>query len=840
MVLAVGALLVAALPTAIAAGAASVDSISGATFNTAASGGTTDGVFFGSGAAGTFALFGDFAGDGGNASVTTNAPGVTFSAVTDDAPGTAITGDFASISATAPGSYSITVIDDNGTATLSDAFTVYGDPGVTSLSVSGAVDSLPAPAATAEVITGTDFVGTPTVIFASTVNGTKLNVTETATAGTEANPTTTLDVSVSPTNAQNGNPATPGTYTVTVIDPDGGSVTTGAIFTITGIEITNASPSAIPATASSGTTVTVTGAGFQNDATVALDLTCTEDGVSFVGGAIPDSGPFDGDSTVTADVASPTSLTVEIKNAYTTAADPLQCTFIVGNDGVGENGALFTAIDVFGVGGPSDVAPTIAASSLSSSSALEPGALASPITFTGTGFSQYTAAPSYTEYGSLNTQDPDSVVSDCTGNSGTTLTCAIGVASGATSGAHTAVLTNGGESSSLAGAFSVAGPAISSQSPTRIGVGIAFGTVVTLLGSGLTDTTTGVVAAGSTGLGGVIVYVSSTAMDLVVTSSPTATSSANPATVTLTQVVSSGVDVTSPAFALTVDAPPAVTSAVTYATSPVDDVGVGASSQEVFIHGTGFEPGVKVQSFVNEGGKSDSNVAVTALSVNSAGTVITAHVAITAGETNFADGYSVMNTDGGTDLVAAASFPLVIGPGPSIGSVSPSGVTPASTDALTLTGGNFEIGVVVALTANGTCGTATVASATSITVSCTFGAASSTTSSSLVVTNPDGGTATSAVVLPESTPVTMARFFISGVRGVAVAGKTVAMTVSGSGFFGQPRITSSAPGTKIGVVADHGTSLLIRVFTRAGVHGEHTFTITLPNGDTGKKNYSVK
>jgi len=833
-------LVATALPLAIVttAGATGADSIGGVTFNTAAAGGTTDSAFFGSRAAGSFEISGNFAGDGGIAIVTSNAPGVTFSAVADNAPGTAVAGDFSSTSATVPGSYSITVNDDNGAATLPNAFTVYGDPGVTSLSVTGAVDSLPAPAATAEVITGADFVGAPTVVFTSSVNGTKLSDAVSATGGTETSPATSLEVRVSPTNAQNGDPATPGTYSVTVINPDGGSVTTGALFTITGIEITNASPSAIAATVSAGTLVTITGAGFQYGAAVAIDLTCTQDGVTLVGGVIPSSGPFDGDSTVTADVTSSTSLTIEIDNAYTTTADPLQCTFIVDNSELGGNGALFTAVDVFGVGGPSDVAPTITASSLSLVPALEAGGSASPVTFTGTGFSQYTAAPSYTEYGPSNAHDADSVVSGCSGNTGTALLCDIVVSSGATSGGHAAVLTNDAQSSSFAGTFTVAGPAISSQSPSGIGVGVAFGTVVALNGTGFTDTTTGVVNAGSTGVGGVVAYVNSTTMDFVVTTPPTAAGGAHPATIILTQVESTGDEVNSPAFALTINAPPVVTSAVTYASAPVNDVGVGADSQEIFVHGTGFATDVKLASFVNESGVPDPKVTVTSIAVNSAGTVITAHIAIAEGDTNFADGYSVVNTDGGVDAVTAVAFPLVIGPGPSIESVAPSRVIPSSTDDFTLTGNNFEIGAVVTATANGTCSAATVAAATSITVSCTFGVGSLSVPSSLVVTNLDGGSATSAVVLPQAVP-TAPRFTITGVHGFAVVGKWVTITITGSGFFGRPVITSSAPGSRISVERDGGTSLTIRVWTPKRVSGERTFTVKLANGQSRKKNYSI-
>ncbi len=294
------------------------------------------------------------------------------------------------------------------------------------------------------------------------------------------------------------------------------------------------------------------------------------------------------------------------------------------------------------------------------------------------------------------------------------------------------------------------------------------------------------------------------------------------------------------AFDITVDALPIVTGPVTYATTGTTGVGVGATAQGIVIHGADFATGAKVGSFTNTAGVADTGVTVTVTAVNAAGTTITGTVAVAAGDANRAVGYTVTNADGGTDVISAYQFPIVIDAGPTITAVSPATATGGSTTAFTITGTGFATGAVVTASSNGTCGTTTVASATSITVSCTLGAASATSSTSLVVTNVDGGLATSAVVLPESVPVVVTPFFISGAHGYAVPGRTVTMTLSGSGFFGQPTITSSAGG-RVGVSHDTGTLLTIRVFTpKTAAHGEHTFTVTLANGKTGKKNYAVK
>ena len=93
--LAAGAVLVAAaLPMALAgvASAAGTDPVTGVAFSI--TGGITSEAYFGTGASGTFDVAGTFAGDGGNTTVTTTAPGVTFT-VLANINKTDITGTFA-------------------------------------------------------------------------------------------------------------------------------------------------------------------------------------------------------------------------------------------------------------------------------------------------------------------------------------------------------------------------------------------------------------------------------------------------------------------------------------------------------------------------------------------------------------------------------------------------------------------------------------------------------------------------------------------------------------------------------------------------------------------------
>jgi hypothetical protein len=334
--------------------------------------------------------------------------------------------------------------------------------------------------------------------------------------------------------------------------------------------------------------------------------------------------------------------------------------------------------------------------------------------------------------------------------------------------------------------------------------------------------------------GSIISYTSATTMNMVLVASPGGGDVGAPPSIILHQVPAGGGTVVSPSFTMKIDAAPLITG-LTYTVG--SDVGVGATAQQVVIHGSGFATGATVGTFVNGNSVADPQVTATVTSINSAGTAITATIAIKAPDTNIADGYSVTNTDGGVAKVPATLTSLVIGAGPTITAVSPTPGLASATNAFTITGTGFLTGAVVSASSDGTCGTATVVSATSITASCTLGALQ-TTAVSLVVTNVDGGSATSLPVLTPSVVTPPAPFRVTGAHGHGVAGKTVTMTISGTGFYGQPRITSTAPGTRVIVTHDTGHLLTIRVTTKAGTkHRSYTFTVRLANGKTGRANY---
>ena len=570
--------------------------------------------------------------------------------------------------------------------------------------------------------------------------------------------------------------------------------------------------------------MTITGGGFQSGATV----TITGAGLS-----IPATGA--GSPVVT----SATTITASITETFPTAVMG-RYNITVANPSVasGGNGASFLLTNAFGVGEASDVAPVITATS--STAAIVPGSAASTLTLTGSGFSEYSTAAAFV--GTSAVAAAGVTLTNTGSNTGTSGTFNLVVAGGATAGPDTVTVTNDNVagSASFPAALSVAGPAITSQSPTGVAVNAPFGTTITLTGTGFTNTTTGVIGLHAGGaLAGTFTYVNATTMSFVITTPPNAVdgTAGDAPTVTLTQTLAGGVTVSSPAFTLKVDAAPAITGVVTYKSG--SDVGVGATAQTIYIHGTGFATGATVTKLVNGSAVADPDVTVTVTAVTS--TQITATVAITAGDTNFADGYTVTNTDGGSASTSAITDPILIGVGPTITSVTPATGAASATTSFALAGTGFAAGAVVTLTpANGTCGTATVSASTTLAVTCTLGLPG-VTATSLVVTNPDGGSATSAAVLPAATPPAppKPKFHVSGVHGAAVAGATVTITITGTGFYGAPKITGPA-GTKFGVKKDNGRVLTVKVTTKAGISGEHTLTVRLANGKSGKAGYNTK
>jgi hypothetical protein len=381
----------------------------------------------------------------------------------------------------------------------------------------------------------------------------------------------------------------------------------------------------------------------------------------------------------------------------------------------------------------------------------------------------------------------------------------------------------------------VAGPVITSQSPVAIPSGTPDGTSITLTGSGFTPTISEV-GFGGGAMTGNIQYVSSTQLNFVVTTPPVPSDNGSDFVVVEENNIS-GVPTASafaPKFVFKVSLSPTITSDA-YLPAGTTGVGVGATGQTVIINGTNFQSGAVVGNFKNTGSIADPNVSASVLSVS--GTVITASVSIGAGDANTLDSFTVTNPDGGLASSTTNTIWLIIQPAPTISSVAPATAPANSTTSFTITGTGFAVGATVAATADGTCSAATVVSTTSITVSCTFGAP--TTAASLKVTNLNGGSATSATVLGTPPPPPPA-IHITKEKGNAVVGRTVVITVTGSGFPGKPSVTTT--GTLVKVVVTHATAtaLTVRVTaTKSARPGRRTLTFTFAPSKIARVNYLI-
>jgi len=356
-------------------------------------------------------------------------------------------------------------------------------------------------------------------------------------------------------------------------------------------------------------------------------------------------------------------------------------------------------------------------------------------------------------------------------------------------------------------ALNVDGPSFSSITPSTVPAGSAIGTTIAIAGSGLNNTLQ--VQADPNGNGG-------TATGIISTVSPTSATyalSAKPAAgynwITAAQYSANGALVWAQPISFVVTGLPTVTSTVDannfYYGAGGLGIGAGAQGGIVLISGTGFKAGAKVASFTNVNGTADAGVTATFVKVNVAGTLLTVAVTVAATDTNISDGFTVTNTDGGSVKVAAFGIgALVIDNGPTISAVTPATAAGGSTTSFTITGTNFSTNAaypsVVSTTGNGTCGTATVVSLTSITVSCTFGVAGAT-ASSLVVTNPDDGSATSAAVLaaakPAVAPTKIPAFNVAFAKGSAAlsAAAKAALTTFASSVTDGSSVTVTAWGT---------------------------------------------
>jgi hypothetical protein len=310
-----------------------------------------------------------------------------------------------------------------------------------------------------------------------------------------------------------------------------------------------------------------------------------------------------------------------------------------------------------------------------------------------------------------------------------------------------------------------------------------------------------------------------------------------------------GADVTALFY---VEAPPAITTPGSVVPKPILD-GVPTT---ITITGTGFVAGAVVTGAVagvdtfgpatvtNSSNAADLCTGLATVRTNSAFTADTCNtitVLVTpvsfSGSTPILDGLVVTNPVGGGS--ATLQNDLTINPVPAVTGTYyvPTFTTNAE---VVINGTGFESGIT-ASSANPDYTVLAVSSTpTTVTLLVTTDSnATSGTSSTITLTNPDGGSGTFPLNGgPNPNTVTPAPK-ATAVHGVVHTGKTTTVTISGTHFYGQPKITSNAKGTTARVSKDNGKLLTVKVTTKKTTpKGVHTFIIRFANGGQTSVKYN--
>jgi hypothetical protein len=209
-----------------------------------------------------------------------------------------------------------------------------------------------------------------------------------------------------------------------------------------------------------------------------------------------------------------------------------------------------------------------------------------------------------------------------------------------------------------------------------------------------------------------------------------------------------------------------------------------------------------------------------------------------SGGTAILDGLVVTNPVGGGAVTVNNS--ITVNPVPAV-----TGVyyvpTFTSNREITITGSGFESGIA-ASSANPDYTVLAVASTpTTVTLLVTTdSSATAGTSSVVTLTNVDGGSGTFTLNGGPNPALATPTPKATGAHGVAHLGKTSTVHVSGTHFYGQPRVTSNDPGVHVSVAGDNGKLLTLRITSKSNSKtGVHTLTITFKNGESTHVKYNT-
>ena len=201
------------------------------------------------------------------------------------------------------------------------------------------------------------------------------------------------------------------------------------------------------------------------------------------------------------------------------------------------------------------------------------------------------------------------------------------------------------------------------------------------------------------------------------------------------------------------------------------------------------------------------------------------------------------------NLNTTTSIPLISQLTGSIFAVPPAPLIAQAGLSVTSTSGT--VGTALTLAASGGSGTGAVSfsvvAGTANGCAISNGALSVTSAGTCTVMATKAADSTYLVGSSLATTVTFAAVVVpvvlraTKVNGSGVVGRTVTLTIAGTGFNGHVTVTSNEAGTTAVVSHVSGRLLTVRVTVRAGSRkGEHTFTIRLANGKSCRVTYLVK
>ena len=755
------------------------------------------------------------------------------------------------LTAAAPGDWDLRVTNpDSTTDVCADCFTVTAS----APTVTAANPSSRGQGATGEdiTITGNNFAHGATVTF----SGTGITVNSTT---FESTTELTANITISGT-------ATTGARNVTVTNTDGQSGSCTGCFTVNAAPVvTDVNPGALPN--SGPAQLTLTGTGFVDGATVALELAGQPDipgtGVDVVSSTtitatfdLTNVAPQDWDVRVTnpdggtsvcADCFTVTGSTPDV-----TGADPdslgqgatNQDVTITGGDfamgatvsfsgtGITVNDVTFvdetelianitisptattgdrniTVTNTDGLSGSCtacftvNAAPTVTSTDPSSRGQ---GAAAQNITINGTGF---------VDGATVTFSGTGITVNSVTFVDATELTANITIAGSAPTGARNVTVTNpDAGTGTCTSCFTInAGPTVTSADPSSLGQG-ATTENVTINGSNFVDGA--VVSFSGTGITvHSTTFVDATELTANITIAGNAPTGARNVTVTNPDA---GTKTCIGCF--TVNAKPTLTDV------QPDSLGQGATAQDLTLTGSGFQDGATV---------SFSGTGITVNDVTFVdSTELTANVTVSGTATPGARDVTVTNPDAGTPATCTGCF--TVNAKPTLTAVDPDNLGQGATDQdLTLTGTGFQDGATVSFSGTGiTVNDVTFVNATTLTANVTIAGNAATGARNVTVTNPDAGTpATCTGCFTVNTGPTVTDV----TPGAASNTEPVELTLTGTGFEtgaeirlvrnGQPDIEGT------GVVVSSPTEASATFDITAAAPGDWDVVLTNPDQGTG-------